>query len=483
MASEMQPDAQAKKLRRNRIILLLCLVLLLCGIGAESYLLIQRAENGILTLQRDPAAELLAAVEAGDFDSAHLICITDFPDGDVPESVSEKLIAQAQASRDAYFSEQTDAETAKAQVQSLISIGIPAVTKAAEPIEEEIRTREMRMTQIQKANASYEAGDYADAFKQYRKLPEDDKSLYPYYKEQEEQASMHLTAQTLEDVAAAEKQNDYDTAVSLIENVIRIYGGKVEFWEAMLSGVTQRQQQYQYLEACRNARIFFDSGEYAKAFDALRSLPDTLYEALPVADTLQSHRDTYFRILPMILQHLLADGDTEQAAQLAEEAGALFPDAEEVSSLLDQIRQAMPKELISFGEPELSDFTQTDTALKGADGKTYQSGTGNLYYSYDGALSGRKISSAVFQLDGDFSKLTLTALPMERFAEDMTVLLEISGDQKEIETYAISRKSGVLHIDLDITGTKVLQISVKPAAGAEDLRNVGVIIADAKVTA
>ena len=79
MASEKQPDAQAKKLRRNRIILLLCLVLLLCGIGAESYLLIQRAENGILTLQRDPAAELLAAVEAGDFDSAHLICITDFP--------------------------------------------------------------------------------------------------------------------------------------------------------------------------------------------------------------------------------------------------------------------------------------------------------------------------------------------------------------------------------------------------------------------
>ena len=54
---------------------------------------------------------------------------TDFPDGDVPESVSEKLIAQAQAARDAYFSDQTDAETAKAALLEATSIIDKAQTK------------------------------------------------------------------------------------------------------------------------------------------------------------------------------------------------------------------------------------------------------------------------------------------------------------------------------------------------------------------
>ena len=52
-----------------------------------------------------------------------------------------------------------------------------------------------------------------------------------------------------------------------------------------------------------------------------------------------------------------------------------------------------------------------------------------------------------------------------------------------LETYAVSRKNGVLHIDLDITGAKTLRLRVKPSGTDEDLRNAGVIIADAKVIA
>ena len=481
MEAELQPDAQTKKLRRRRAVLLLCIVLLLGGIGAEGFFLIRRAENSILTVQRDPAGELLDAVQRGDYDSARLIRLTDFPDGDVPERVTEQLNAQAQAIRDAYFAEQTDAESAKALLQTLIDLDISAVTDTAKPLSEDVQIHEMWLKMIQKANASYEAGDYADAFTLYRKLPTDDKSLYPYYEEQKAHASIYLTLQTMEDVADAEKQNDYDTAISLIENIIRLYGGKGGLWEGVLSDVTQHQQQYQYLEACRNARIFFDSGEFAKAFDALRSLPDAVRETYPVDDTLQSYRDSYFRILPVTVENLLGDGDTAKAEQLAAEAQALFPDAAEPAAMLEQIRLAVPKELIAFGEPALSDFTAADTELTGSDGKTYQSETGNLYCSYDGVLSGRKSCTAEFRIGDGYRRLTLTAVPLKGFDPDATVLLEIGDGRKELKIYAITKKGGALHIDLDISGAETLRLCIKPAAGAEDLRNAGVIIADACV--
>ena len=481
MAAELQPDAQTKKLRRRRAVLLLCIVLLLGGIGAEGFFLIRRAENSILTVQRDPAGELLDAVQRGDYDSARLIRLTDFPDGDVPERVTEKLKAQAQAIRDAYFAEQTDAESAKALLQTLTDLDIAAVTETAKPLSEDVQLHEMWLKMIQKANASCRSGDYEAALKQYRKIPKKDQSLRRYYETQLAQCKEHLRAETAEQIAAAEAEGDYDTAVSLAEHIRGLDDDNKDQWDETLAGIKARQQQAQYSDACQKARNCYDAGDYAAAFDALRSLPDAVRETYPVDDTLQSYRDSYFRILPVTVGNLLGDGDTAKAEQLAAEAQALFPDAAEPAAMLEQIRLAVPKELIAFGEPALSDFTAADTELTGSDGKTYQSETGNLYCSYDGVLSGRKSCTAEFRIGDGYRRLTLIAVPLKGFDPDATVLLEIGDGRKELKTYAITKKGGALHIDLDISGAESLRLCIQPAAGAEDLRNAGVIIADACV--
>ncbi len=481
MAAELQPDAQTKKLRRRRAVLLLCIVLLLGGIGTEGFFLIRRAENSILTVQRDPAAELLDAVLSGDYDSARLIRLTDFPDGDVPERVTEKLKAQAQAIRDAYFAEQTDAESAKALLQTLVDLDIGAVTETAKPLSEDVQLHEMWLKMIQAANASCQSGDYEAALKQYRKIPKKDQSLRRYYETQLAQCTEHLRAETAEQIAAAEAEGDYDTAVSLAEHIRGLDDDNKDHWDETLAGIKARQQQARYSDACQKARNCYDAGDYAAAFDALRSLPDAVREIYPADDTLQSYRDSYFRILPVTVENLLGEGDMAKAEQLAAEAQALFPDAAEVAAMLEQIRLAVPKELIAFGAPELSDFTAADTELTGSDGKTYQSETGNLYCSYDGVLSGRKSCTAEFRIGDGYRRLTLTAVPLKGFDPDATVLLEIGDGRKELKTYAITKKGGALHIDLDISGAETLRLCIKPAAGAEDLRNAGVIIADACV--
>ncbi len=496
MAAE-QRNAHA---RRRRTILLLCIVLLLCGVGAEGYLLIRRAGNAIPVVQRDPAAELTGAVRIGDFETAKLIRLTDFPDGIVPDSVTETITAQAQAVRDAYFNGLTDAESAKALTASITALGIPALTDAVQPLAEEIRIREAWLLIIKKADASFAAGNYADAYTQYGRIPHSEKELQQQIEPNYTQSAALLHAQAQAAADAAEQDHDYDKALRQLNQTLQILGSDAEL-EARLADVRQHQIVYQYLQACQQARMHFDAGEYAAAADALSGIPETIWDAAArsdvqlhdqkdvypyysmLCDTMQSYQDTYFRMLTQKLHMLLADGDLTQAQTLAAEAETLYPEAEQLAAVQALIQQAAPRELISLGEPELSDFTAAESALTGSDGKTYESASGNLFYSYDGTLSGRKSCSAEFQLDGAYRRLTLTALPLDTFAKDTVVLLEISSGGRILETYAVSRKNGVLHIDLDITGVKMLRLRVKPSGIDEDLRNAGVIIADAKVAA
>lgn len=479
MTAEKQQNEPSRK---RRTLLLLCIVLLLCGIGAEGFLLIRRAENSIRIFQRDPAAELLEAVRSGDFHTASLIRLTDYPEGIVPDTLTQKLTEYAQSVRNAYFAGQTDAENAKAQTDALIQLDIPALTAEIEPIYEDIRMREAWLAMIRKADAYYEAGNYAAALEQYGKIPENDAELMNLTADNTALCTELYLAQTMSETNTALQEQDYNAAVSRLNDALRILKDNEQLRQ-MLNDTQEQQMRHQYVQACQKARNCFDSGQYTDAFDAL-SLPDEESSSCSgmIADTQKSYQDAYFRILPVRMRSLLESGQTEQAEQLLHDAETLFPDAPETAALTEQYQQALPKELIAFGEPELNDFTQTDLELTGYNGKTYRSDSGNLYCSYEGTLSGRQSSSAVFHISGGYQRLTLTALPLDSFDEDTTVLLDITADGSVLETYAVSRKPGVLHIDLDITGAEEICLRVKPAEKDGDLRNAGVIIADAVVS-
>lgn len=487
MAAAEQPNA---KDRRRRTILLLCIVLLIGGIGAEAYLLIRRAENGIHIIQRDPSAELVDAVLSGDYSAASLIRLTDFPDGIVPETVTQKLTEQAQTIRNAYLAEQTDAAAAKNQLQALMNLEIFGLNEVLEPLYEDVRMREAWLLIIKKADAAFAADNYADAYTQYSRIPHDDTALMQMIADNSAQCAAALVKQTVNNANAAVQAHDYDSALKLIEKTIRIYDTPDAVLADCLQTVQAEQQQYQYLQICQKARNCFDSGNYPDAFAALsEDAPEEAAYTELLADTQKSYQAAYFRLLSVQMHKLLnsnsdsAAGSLAQAEQSLSEAETLFPDAPETADLQKQYADALPKELIAFGEPVLNDFTQTDTALTGFNGSSYQSDSGNLYCSYEGTLSGRQSSSAEFQIGGGYRRLTLTALPLDSFEDDMTVLLEISADESILETYAVSRKAGILHIDLDITGTETLRLRVKPAGKDEDLRNAGIIFADAKVLA
>lgn len=472
--------AQAKKRTiSSRGLLLLCIPLLLAGIAAEGVFLLRRPEQPVAGLSqqssvRDPEHELTDALRGGDYDAAELLLETDFFDVPVPEQAVQMLTEQAAAVHAAYLDGTADADTAEAALRRFLAMDIPALTDAAAPLLEEVRLHEAALS-CQKLAAAYAAaGDHQKAMEQYDLIPKTERELYADAQTQIAACAAEYQAETAAEAEAFLAAADYAAAESLLKKALQIVPEAADL-QALLERSEQRQQAEVLHTVMQSARSSFDAGAYTDAFAALRTLPEST-EAVHIAE---SYRTMYLLHLQTDTMKLLRRGEWEAAAAQIAEAEQLFPDASEPAALRTELAAYLPVTLSALEAGEQSDFMQAEAALTDCCGTEYTAEDGNLYDSYDGDLTGRKRSSAEFQTNGLYSVLTLTAAPMATFSAD-AVLLEISGDGKKIELYTVTRETGALHIELDITGVQTLRIQVMPF-GRDDLRNAGVIFAEGTV--
>lgn len=465
---------------KRRLTLWLLCILLLGGIAAEGALLHRRmsakppADTAESEPVRDPVHELTEALRCADYDTAALLLAADFADTAPPAEAAALLQSQADEAYAAYTAGISEADTALAALRRILAMGLDEVNAYVTPLSEEIRLHEAALS-CQKTAAAYaSAGDYPKAMAQYALIPKTERTLYA-----EAQAQIAACAEQLrtETAAAAEealRTEDYTTAETLLKTAMQ-YLPEADDLQAQLDRITQRKQSAAIHAALLSARRSLDAHDYTEALTALEALPQT-EEAQHIA---ASYRALYLLRLQTDTMTLLHQGDTDAAAALLAEAEQLVPDAAELAVLQAELVTYLPVALSAQETGELIDFVQADSPLTDTHGTEYSAENGNLYCSYDGTLTGRRSSSAEFHINGGYSLLTLTAAPLETFSAD-AVLLEISGDGRQIEAYTLTGKTGALPITLNITGVQTLRIRVLPI-GQEDLRSAGVIIAEANV--
>lgn len=460
---------------------LLC-ILLTVGIAAEGILLHRRitAQPPADTAETEsesvcnPEQELLDTLRSEDYDTAALLLAANYADTPIPEAALSLLQSQADAAYDAYTQGISDAAAAQNTLRRILAAEIAEVSGHVTPLLEKIRLHEAALS-CQKTAAAYAAaGDYPKAMAQYALIPKTEQTLYADAQTQIEACAAQYQAETAAAAEEAFRTADYETAETLLKNALQILP-ESDALQSQLEQITQRQQSAAVHTALQAARQHFDAHDYTEAIAALEALPDT-EEAQHIA---ASYRALYLLRLQTDTLSLLHQGDTDAAAALLAEAETLYPDAAEIATLQTELVTYLPVALSALNAGEPIDFSQAESPLRDLRGTEYSAAEGNLYCSYDGTRSGRQSSSAEFDTNGGYSLLTLTAAPLETFSAD-AVLLEISGDGRKIEAYTITRETGALPIRLDISGVRTLRIRVLPI-GQDDLRNAGVIIADANV--
>ena len=464
--------------KKNRFLLCAAL-LLLCGIGAEGVLLYRRAaqpaESSAAEGQpvRDPAAELTDALRREDYAAAEELLRNDVSGASVPEEAVQLLTDRAKAVCADYDAEKISFTDANTALQAIMKPEIPAVREAVQPMREELRLREAARTCYRKAADLAAAGEYQKAAAQYRLIPKTETALYADAQEQIGICMKRLQAETEAEAEAMIAAGEYDAAAELLQKALLDLPEAQDLQE-QLDAAAKKQQAAALHEHLKAARIRFDAKDYPAAFAALRELPE-----LPeTPHIMQSYQKMYQLRLQTETLALLEAGKLEEAESMIAEAEEILPKRELPAQLRTELAAYMPVQLSALEAGEFADFSLSETALTDAAGTEYPA-DGNLYLTYDGDLTGRQRSSGEFRTNGQYSHLSLTAAPKDDFSAEF-VFLEISGDGKQLETYAVSKENGVLHIDLDITGIQLLRLRVQPYR-QEDLRNSGVILAEGTV--
>ncbi|MBR4201945.1 MAG: hypothetical protein IKQ91_11885 [Oscillospiraceae bacterium] len=468
-----------KKSRQHSLLLPLIAVMLFFGIAAEGFLLYQRFRQppqlpaAEFQSERNPEQALTDALQNGDYTAAAGILQADFADADVPQKAVQLLQKQTEAVCADYDSGSTDAETALQILQAIRTLEIPAVSEDSAECAEQIRLHEAAKSCMQKAAAYAEAGEYEKAVQQYRFIPKTEKTLYADAQKQISVCNARRLAETeakAETLCAAE---DYDAAADLLKQVM-LDLPDADALQEKLDAITEKQQSAALHTHLKEARLRFDEQDYPAAFAALRQLPD-VPETAPVTE---AYRKMYLLHLQSEAHALMQSGKLDDAEAMIAAAEQLVPESELPAMLRTELAAYQPVSLSALETSEFADFSLSGEALTDAAGTEYPA-DGNLYLSYEGDLSGRQRSSAEFRTNGLYSRLNLTAAPKDDFAAEI-VFLEISGDGKRLETYAVSVENGCLQIELDITGVQVLRLRVQPY-GQDDLRHAGVILADGTV--
>lgn len=471
---------QAQNIGR-RTLLSGCIVLLLCGIAAECFLLFLPEAPGSSVQQtlssqaeRDPAKELTDALRQRDYDAAAMLLETDLAEEAPPEEALTLLQEQIAAIRADYAAGSLDGKSAANALRTVEALGISEASEAAASALEQIRLHEAALLCSKNADAYAAAGDYTNAIAQYQRIPRTETELFSAAKAQIAACKAQLVSLTAERAAAALSDTNYESAEQLLRNALETVS-EDETLIALLEKTVSAQKQITQLTALQQARVQFDAGEYTAAFETLSTLP----ESQDSAQIAGSYRAMYLLHLQTETETLLKSGEAEKAAEMLTEAEELVPDAEILTQLRAEAESYAPVPLGQLEIEDLADFSLAETAMQDCFGTEYSAEDGNLFYSYEGTLTGRQSSSAVFLTDGGYSRLTVKAAPLEDFSAG-TVLLEISADGRMLETYAISRESGVLTVKLDITGAKRIRLRVFPYGNA-DLRAAGVLLAEGTV--
>lgn len=465
--NEQQQKSHAPSLGRQ--ILLILLIVAAIGFAVGDLFLYAR--------QHSPGQTLFRVVQAEEYDTAKEICQNYYQDTPVPENVLTVLLANLTICRRECFSGQIDLESGEQKLQTLRGLGIPELTAQTDLVIAELHS----VIESREAFAlaeQYEAGgDEVSAIRQYRLVSETDTACYSLAQSRITACRERYRESQLTAIAAYESEGDYDNAISAISQTISVLGTDQEL-SAMLAADEQEKLSGKKAKVLEEARNSADQGNLSAAMTALRAMQTVLPDDAELASAIAGYEKDYLRMVQTVAGELSKNGDREMALRLLEEAEQLVPGADELVEVRQLLAAYVPVMLSDLNSRNFSDFTAAAAPLTAVDGTMYAAS--NLFQSYDDDMTGRQYSSGEFHLDGAFTVFTMTIAPMESFAEGKTVILEITGDGKPVESYTINRNTGVLRITPDVTGIKWLKLRVYPV-GAEDLQSVGLILADGTV--
>ena len=282
------------------------------------------------------------------------------------------------------------------------------------------------------------------------------------------QRSDEAVTKMLEDISSKIALQDYDTALSLAEQLRSLLPTNTEVVTKIAEINTAKaelEHEKQRQEAMSAAQSSYDQGNYTEAFDTLDRFISTHTGDQEALDALKKLKDDYVNLIIPKADEAMQKQEYLRALDMLNNAIAVLPD-QRFTTKLDELNAVKPTYLceLSCADDKEYYYAGPGKNYKSVTGVEYNYDFGNLFflvnkqYTYSGGY-------AKYFLNYSYKTICFTLDVGEETAQGARGKFKIIGDGEVLKELSISKQFSPTLIELDVSNVGWLSYALVIIAG------------------
>lgn len=393
--------------------------------------------------------KIIEAFDAKEYEEAYELFAEKELDAEQQASLVESLSVRIDKAVSDYSNDEIALETAQQMLNAIQGFNLSKLKTKLATSTSELSSLSTSKTKYADGLIAFSKLDWVTAIDCFSKVVEKD----CYYADAV-QRSDEAVSKMLEDISSKIALQDYDTALSLAEQLRSLRPANTEVVAKITEINTAKAElelEMQRQEAMSAAQSSYDQGNYTEAFDALDSFISTHTGDQEAIDALKKLKDDYVNLIIPKADEAMQKQEYLRALDMLNNAILVLPD-QRFTSKLDELNAIKPTYLceLSCADDKEYYYAGPGKNYKSVTGVEYNYDFGNLFflvnkqYTYSGGY-------AKYFLNYSYKTICFTLDVGEETAQGARGKFKIIGDGEVLKELSISKQFSPTLIELDVS--------------------------------
>lgn len=393
--------------------------------------------------------KIIEAFDAKEYEEAYELFAEKELDAEQQASLVESLSVRIDKAVSDYSNDEIALETAQQMLNAIQGFNLSKLKTKLATSTSELSSLSTSKTKYADGLIAFSKLDWVTAIDCFSKVVEKD----CYYADAV-QRSDEAVSKMLEDISSKIALQDYDTALSLAEQLRSLRPANTEVVAKITEINTAKAElelEMQRQEAMSAAQSSYDQGNYTEAFDALDSFISTHTGDQEAIDALKKLKDAYVNLIIPKADEAMQKQEYLRALDMLNNAISVLPD-QRFTSKLDELNAVKPTYLceLSCADDKEYYYAGPGKNYKSVTGVEYNYDFGNLFFlvnkqnTYSGGY-------AKYFLNYSYKTICFTLDVGEETAQGARGKFKIIGDGEVLKELSISKQFSPTLIELDVS--------------------------------
>jgi len=434
-----------KKSKVKRGLVSLVILICLAGIATGAYILnpggiFDGVRDVVGNIFGDPAADVIAALEDGDY--AEALALAADADSDALRRRLEDRLDTLAAD---FLSENIEFSVVQMELNTIAQMNISGLSDRLDTTRTLVNNLNDSRTAFLTAETMFERGDYAGAIGQYMLVIQDDPN-YGCARDGVRRSIDAFRTESLTTASSYSGDGDYESAIRILNDALRIIENDSELTQQLtlytVSFTAANRQQ-----ALDTATAYASNHDWANAISTLNNALRTLPDDSLLIERLRSYERSYVTDVVSQADELVAENRHDDAIALINGALQTVPNDEELLARRATISDMRPI--------DIRNITSIENQVSDSDVRrdNFQNEYTNVVH-----LGHQERRAFLALLDGRYSRFRGTAIIPYGETRDGSSTIRFEADGRTIEVHDMDRATRAISFDIDLSDVNEFRI-------------------------